>query len=62
MAAAIDSVADLNAVCPAEAVLRDNALGVPLGGKQKRSNCRRNRGSNFRNTMFADYSGTAGHV
>src|SRR5258707_15782881 len=62
MGATREPVAELNTVGPAEAVLRDNAVGGLLRGEQKRTDWRRNRRRNFRNTIFADYSGTTGHV
>src|SRR5260370_1629300 len=61
MGATREPVAELNTVGPAEAVLRDNAIGGLLRGEQKRADWRRNRRRNFRNTIFADYSGTTGH-
>jgi hypothetical protein len=62
MGATREAVAELNAICSAKAVLRDDAVGVLLRGEQKRANRRRNRSGNFRNAIFADHSGTAGHV
>src|ERR1700732_2148506 len=62
MGTRLKPVAELNAVRPAAAVLRDDAFAVLLRGEQKRPDGRGDRRRNFRNTIFADYSGTAGHV
>ena len=62
MAAEREPVTELNTVRSAAVVLRDDAFGVLLRGEQKRADRRRNRRSNFHNTIFADYSGTAEHV
>ena len=62
MGAEREPVAELNTVRPAAAMLRDDAFGVLLRGEQKRADRRRNRGSNFRNAIFADYAWATGHV